>query len=73
MRILRKSIWRLYAGRSLVQRLYVMHMQFMSFCIDSPHCPTTLCHTYAILCISCAIVLSETSQHKHLSSLALNK
>jgi len=27
MSILRKSIWRLYAGRSLVQRSYVM--QFM--------------------------------------------
>jgi len=33
MRILRKSIWRLYAGRSLVQRSYVMHMQLMSFCV----------------------------------------
>jgi len=31
IRILRKLIWRLYAGRSLVQRSYVMHMQLMSF------------------------------------------
>jgi len=28
-----QSIWRLYAGRSLVQRSYVMHMQVMSFCV----------------------------------------
>jgi len=33
MKILRKSIWRLYAGRSLVQRAYVMHMQLTSFCV----------------------------------------
>jgi len=34
MRILRKSIWWFYAGRSLVQRSYVMHMQLMSFCVQ---------------------------------------
>jgi len=28
-----QSIWRLYAGCSLVQRSYVMNMQVMSFCV----------------------------------------
>jgi len=39
MRILRKSIWRLYAGCSLVQQSYVMHMQLMSYVL----CAIVLC------------------------------
>jgi len=33
MRILRKSIWRLYATRRSLVQSYVMHMQLMSFCV----------------------------------------
>jgi len=40
---LTSDVTRLYAGRSLVQRSYVMHIQIMSFCVDSPYVLRKVC------------------------------
>jgi len=36
MNVQHKTAILIYAGRSLVQRSYVMHMQLMSFCVREP-------------------------------------